>query len=281
MTDPQGRVEVLRREVADFRERLSALPPGAWGQPSACAGWTVAEVMGHLAGQDFALRVRRGVAGDYSPPPGSPPVSQHDEDAFAQAIFERAFATREREGKELMATLLRRLEEAVAVFEGVPADGWEALCYWPPGPEPARVMLDMRISELGMHAWDIFSGLDPEYRLSPAAVAVLMDTAPRAVRRAFRPDPGLTEPLRFRFLIDSPAAAYDLVFTDAGASLETVSPAADAAAQPAVIYRCSGETWVMLMYGRQTLEAASSAGQLTYSGDAGLAASLAARFVGG
>ena len=94
METPWQRVEILRREVVDFKERLAHLPPGAWGQPSACAGWTVAEVMGHLAGQDFALRVSRGIAGDYSPPPGSPPVSQHDEDAFAQAIFERAFAAR-------------------------------------------------------------------------------------------------------------------------------------------------------------------------------------------
>lgn len=278
METPRQRVEILRREVADFKERLADLPPGAWGQPSACAGWTVAEVMGHLAGQDFALRVRRGIAGDYSPPPGSPPVSQHDEDAFAQAIFERAFATREREGQELAATLLRRLDETVAVFASVPADGWDTLCYWPPGPEPARVMLDMRISELCMHAWDIFSGLDPEYRLSPPAVAVLLDTIPRAVRRAFRPDPGLTEPLRFRFELTEPvAAAYDLIFSREGAVLERA-----AAGEPAAVtFCCNGETYVMVMYGRLELAAALAAGQLTYRGDAALAESFGSRFVGG
>ena len=278
MERPGQRVEVLRREVADFKERLGDLPPGAWGQPSACAGWTVAEVMGHLAGQDFALRVRRGIAGDYSPPPGSPPVSQHDEDAFAQAIFERAFATREREGMELAATLLRRLDETVAVFESVPADCWDALCYWPPGPEPAQVMLDMRISELSMHAWDIFSGLDPEYRLSPAAVAVLTDTIPRAVRRAFRPDPDLTAPLRFRFdLTDSLAASYDLIFSREGAALQKA-----ATEQPAAVtFRCDGETYVMVMYGRLEPAAALAAGQLTYRGDAALAESFGSRFVGG
>lgn len=277
METPLQRVAILRREVADFKQRLSELPPGAWGQPSACAGWTVAEVMGHLAGQDFALRVRRGIAGDYSPPPGSPPVSQHDEDAFAQAIFERAFATREREGKELAATLLRRLEETVAVFESVPAEGWDALCYWPPGPEPARVMLDMRISELCMHAWDIFSGLDPEYRLSPAAVAVLLDTIPRAVRRAFRAEPGLTGPLRFRFELTEPVAAYDLLFSREGAALERA-----ATEQPAAVtFRCNGETYVMVMYGRLEPAAALAAGQLTYRGDAALAESFGGRFVGG
>ena len=278
METPSQRVAILRREVADFKQRLAHLPPGAWGQPSACAGWTVAEVMGHLAGQDFALRVRRGIAGDYSPPPGSPPVSQHDEDAFAQAIFERAFATREREGMELAATLLRRLDETVAVFESVPADGWDALCYWPPGPEPARVMLDMRISELSMHAWDIFSGLDPEYRLSPAAIAVLTDTIPRAVRRAFRPDPGLTAPLRFRFDLTEPAAAaYDLIFSRESVALERAATEPP----PAVTFRCGGETYVMVMYGRLEPAAALAAGRLSYSGDAALAESFGGRFVGG
>ena len=277
METPSQRVAILRREVADFKERLGDLPPGAWGQPSACAGWTVAEVLGHLAGQDFALRVSRGIAGDYSPPPGSPPASQHDEDAFAQAIFERAFATREREGQELAATLRRRLEETVAVFESVPADNWDALCYWPPGPEPARVMLDMRISELSMHAWDIFSGLDPEYRLSPAAVAVLTDTIPRAVRRAFRAEPGLTEPQRFRFELTEPvAAAYDLLFSREGAALERA-----AGEDAAVTFRCDGETYVMVMYGRLEPAAALAAKRLSYSGDAALAESFGGRFVGG
>ena len=284
MSTPQARVQILMQEIADFKERLTALPPDAWEQPSACQGWTVADVAAHLAGQDFSLRVSRGLQGNISPPPGAQPVAQHDEDAFAQAIFQRAFVTKAQAGDQLLSTLMQRLDESAAIFAAVPPEQWDALCYWPPGPEPARVMLDMRISELCMHAWDICSRFDPDYRLSNAAVPVLMDTVPRAVRRAFRPDPSLTSPLRFRFLIDSPPAAYDLVFTAAGATLETVHPdptAGHAAPQPAVTYHCRGETWVMLLYGRQTPDAASNAGQLTYSGNAQLAQTLTARFVGG
>ena len=284
MSTPQARVQILMQEIADFKERLAALPPDAWNQPSACQGWTVADVAAHLAGQDFALRVTRGLQGDSSPPLGAPPVDQHDEDAFAQAIFQRAFATKAQAGDQLLATLLQRLDESAAVFAAVSPEQWDALCYWPPGPEPARVMLDMRISELCMHAWDICSRFDPDYRLSSAALSVLMDTVPRAVRRAFRPDPSLTSPFRFRFRIDPPPAAYDLVFTTAGAALETLNPDPTAAGtdlQPAVTYHCRGETWVMLLYGRQTPDAAINAGQLTYQGDAQLARTLTARFVGG
>lgn len=285
MPNPQERVHILRREVAAFKARAAQLSPADWERPSACAGWTCAEVAAHLLGQDFSLRVTRGLGGDFSPPPGSPPVEQHDEAAFAQSIFQRAFATKEREGAQLLDSLFYRLDAAVRVFEQTPAAQWETLCYWPPGPEPARVMLDMRISEMSMHAWDIFSRFDPDYRLSVAVVPVLMDTVPRAVRRAFRPDPALAGPLRFRFRIDRPMpAVYDLIFSQDKARLETVDPdatAASAAPAPAVTFQCDGETWVLTMYGRRSPDAAIAAGRLTYAGDAALAQSFAARFVGG
>ncbi len=286
MTNPRERIRILLQEAAEFKRRALAMTPADWEQPSACAGWSCAEALAHLAGQDFALRVTRGLLGDFSPPPGSPSVTEHDEDAFAQSIFQRAFATKEREGARLLDTLLHRLNEAVLVFDRVPEDKWERLCYWPPGPEPARALLDMRISELSMHGWDIFSRFDPEYRLSAGATPVLMDTVPRAVRRAFRPDPTLTSPLRFRFHIDPPfAAVYDLIFSKDGARLETVDPADAAAANgesaPAVTFQCDGETWVMVMYGRRSPDAAIASGQLTYTGDTALAQSFAGRFVGG
>lgn len=287
MTNPRERIRILLQEAAEFKRRALAMTPADWEQPSACAGWSCAEALAHLAGQDFALRVTRGLLGDFSPPPGSPSVTEHDEDAFAQSIFQRAFATKEREGARLLDTLLHRLNEAVLVFDRVPEDKWERLCYWPPGPEPARALLDMRISELSMHGWDIFSRFDPEYRLSAGATPVLMDTVPRAVRRAFRPDPTLTGPLRFRFHIAPPfAAVYDLIFSKDGARLETVdtahaAAAADAESAPAVTFQCDGETWVMVMYGRRSPDAAIASGQLTYTGDDALAQSFAARFVGG
>lgn len=287
MDSPAERVETLRREAADFKRRLAALPPEDWEQPSACAGWTVADVVAHLAGQDFARRVRRGLQGDASPPAGAPPVAEHDEDRFAENIFQRAFATRSQLGDGLLASLEQRLDEAVAVFAGVAPEQWELPCYWPPGPEPVRTLLDMRISELAMHAWDVCSRFDPGYRLSAASVAALLDTVPRAVRRAFRPDPGLTRPLRFRFLISltgAPAPVrYDLILSAAGAVLQPApAPGAGLEAGAAdVLFRCDGETYVMTLYGRLTPAAAMAAGRLTYAGDEELARSFGARFQGG
>ena len=300
MTNPAERVETLRREVADFKQRVAALPPDAWEQPSACQGWTVADVVAHLVGQDFALRITRGLQGDISPTEGAPPVTDHDEDQFARNIFQRAFATRAQVGDQLLDILFQRLDESAEAFAGIDSEQpkqWDMPCYWPPGPEPVRVMLDMRISELSMHAWDVCSRFDPDYRLSDGSVRVLMDTVPRAVRRAFRPDPGLARPLRFRFLIDRPVvAAYDLVFSAEGAVLrqaqeervggrgqeEWVGDKNEGDSQRSdVTFRCDGETYVMVLYGRLTPDAALASGRLTWEGDEGLALGFGARFQGG
>ena len=117
MVTPQQRVNVLQAEVEAFKTYLSSLPAEAWNQPSACEGWTVADVVAHLNGQDFASRVTRGLGGDASPPEGAPPVEDHDEDRFAENIYRRALSSRERLGSQLLGELSRNLDEAVQLFK--------------------------------------------------------------------------------------------------------------------------------------------------------------------
>ena len=278
MQSPAERVELLRQEVAAFKERVAALSPEDWDRPSACDGWSVADVVAHLVGQDFALRVRRGLDGDFSPPEGAPQVADHNEDEFARNIFQRAFNTRAEAGDRLQETLFQRLDEAVAAFDGVGPEQWDNLCYWPPGPEPAGTMLDMRISELTMHAWDVCSQFDADYRLSDGSVRVLLDTVNRAARRAFRPDPTIPAPQVYRFVIEEPVAAtYELVI----ANEEVTLRAGEGEAAADVIFRCDGETYVMVMYGRISPDDALMSGRMDWDGDERLALGFGARFLGG
>ena len=119
MDTPQERVEILRQEVEAFKRRAATLAPEDWDRPSACEGWTVADVAAHLVGQAFALTVARGLNGDFTPPPGAPPVTSHNEDDFARNIFQRAFNTRAEVGNRLPDILGERLDEAVQVFDTV------------------------------------------------------------------------------------------------------------------------------------------------------------------
>ena len=222
MDTPQSRADVLAVEAERFKVYLASLPPEAWDQPSACEGWTVAHVVAHVTSQDFTLRLTRGLAGDFSPPEGSPTVAEHDEDRFAENIYQRALSSRERLGSQLLGELSRNLDEAVQLFKNVGPNDWDKLCYWPPGPEPVRTLLDIRVSELTMHAWDIRSTLEEDYHLSEDSVRVLIDTVPRAVRRAFRPDPSLRRPIRYRFIVTEPVSnSIDLVATADGTRVET------------------------------------------------------------
>ena len=277
MDSPESRAKVLEAEVDAVKKYFASLSTEDLQKPSACEDWTVADVIGHLAGQDFALRVSRGLQGDFSPPEGAPPVADHDEDRFARSIFERARTTREQHGEQLVAILNQRLDQTVAVFNGVDPKDWDALCYWPPGPEPVRTMLDMRISELTMHAWDIRTVLDDDYHLSRDAIAVLIDTVNRAARRAFRPDPMLEKPLRHRFVLTDPiSASRDIVIA---ADEARVEPAGGQ--EPDVTFHCDGETYVLVMYGRLKVFEARSDGRLTFDGNPEVAVGFGRLFVGG
>ena len=277
MVTPEQRVNILQAEAESFKTYLSSLPAEAWNQPSACEGWTVADVVGHLNGQNFASRVARGLADDASPPEGAPLVEHHDEDRFAEDIFQRALSNREEHGENLLESFIPRLDESVQVFNTVGPNDWEKPCYWPPGPEPVRTLLDMRIAELTMHAWDIRSTFDAGYRLSEDSVRVLMQTVDRAVRRAFRPDVDIQSEIRYRFEVMEPfETAYDVVMAAQGTHVE---PSGKQGAD--VTFRCDGETYVLVMYGRLSPEDATAQGRLTFQGDSELAGSFGRRFKGG
>jgi uncharacterized protein (TIGR03083 family) len=277
MDTPESRAKVLESEVDDAKGYFAALSDDELQRPSACADWSVADVIAHLAGQEHSSRIRRGLEGDYTPEEGAPAVTDHDEDQFAKNIFNRALATREQHGQDLVAYLNQRLAENVEVFNSVGPSDWENLCYWPPGPEPVRTLLDQRIAELTMHTWDIRSVLDDDYHLSDAAVTVLIDGVDRAVRRAFRPDPSLTTPISHRFVVEAPVAIrQDIVIAAEGSETGPAS-----SGEPDVTFECSGETYILIMYGRLKIADALAEGSLSFDGDPAVAVGFGRRFVGG
>ena len=277
MNQHENRVKILSEESKSLIGYLSQLSIEDWDVPSACAGWTVGDVLGHLTGQDFSLRILRGLQGNISAPDGSPQVDNHDEDNFAKSIFDRAIATKLQFESSLLLTFEQRVSDIIEVFKQVKSDQWETLCYWPPGPEKISTMLDMRISELTMHAWDIRSRFEPDYHLSHQSVAVLMDTVNRAVRRAFRPDPGIEVPERYRFIIDHDwEREVDIVLSKDGGSVESVS-----GDSPVAMFRCDGDTYVMMMYGRIKPTVATARRLLTCDNTADMALEFEGRFKGG
>ena len=279
-----SRIDLLEHEAEMLLDFLRDLPQDAWATDSACADWTVADVIGHLTSVDLSTRLVRGLDGDYSPPEGSPAPEQHDEDAFARSIYQRAVDASQRLGDGLLEDFTQRIDETVALFRQVQPDQWNNLVYWPAGPMRMDTLLTQRIAELTMHGWDIRSRLEDDYHLSDGSVTALLDTVDRAARRAFRPDPLLAErPLRYRFNIGRPEErVIDLVLSDGDAEIiEEMAPNSPAG-QADVTFECDGETCVLILYGRLTPHDAVAARRLSVAdGESYLAATFGDRFVGG
>ena len=284
MTTVASNIDLLEREARLLLDFLGDLPQHAWTADSACEGWTVADVIGHLTSVDLSTRLLRGLDGDHSPPEGSPSPEQHDEDAFAQSIYQRAVDASQRLGNGLLDDFTQRIDETVALFRQVQPDQWNNLVYWPAGPMRMDTLLTQRIAELTMHGWDIRSRLEDQFHLSDGSVTALLDTVDRAARRAFRPDPALaTNPIRYRFLINRPEERIcDLVLSDDAAEIAHGTVAEPLLGRPDVAVECDGETCVLIMYGRLTPSDAITSGRLVVAhGDAQLAATFGDRFVGG
>ena len=283
MTATSNGIDLLEREAEALLEFLRGLPVAAWQTASACQGWTVADVIGHLTSVDLSNRLVRGLDGDYSPPEGSPTPERHDEDAFASSIYQRAIDASQRLGDGILDDFTQRINETVALFRQVRDEQWDNLVYWPPGPMSVRTLLTQRIAELTMHGWDIRSRLEADYHLSEGSVTALLDTVDRAVRRAFRPDPLLAaRALRYRFSISHPRRrTLDLELS--GDLARIVEPGNGApTAPPDVAFNCDGETCVLVLYGRLTPDAAVGARRLSVAGgDVYLASTFGDRFVGG
>jgi hypothetical protein len=184
---------------------------------------------------------------------------------------------RARMGAQLLAAFIATNAHLDQVLAGLVPRDWDTLCYHPMGPEPIRTLLDMRITELAMHGWDIRSRFDPQATLAPESLPALCQTIPRAVRRAFRPEASRTTPIRYRFVVAAPVAVHqDIVLSPEGASCE---PANDSQAE--VTFQCTTETYLLVMFGRLTVETAIRDGRLASTGPPALVTAFGQAFVGG
>ncbi len=280
MNDDQARREEITRVSQRVESFLQTLGPDDFARQSACEGWTVSDVVGHLIerGGPIPGQIERGLAGDISAPPGALDDPPLNEDQFRIDLDRRAVQLRQELGDGLLGEFIRVNREFDRVLSQVQPDDWEALCYHRLRPETVRSKTDIRIAELAMHEWDIRWAFDPGASLAEDSLPGLVNASGRAVRRAFRPDPARTRAVRYRFdLSGSGAMSLDVALAQEGASFEigASSPGPD------VVFRCASATYAMIIFGRWKLGAAIESGKLTVEGDAKLVNEFIEAFVGG
>lgn len=192
---------------------------------------------------------------------------------------EEAISLRRELGGDLLAEFIKSNLGIVNALANIGPQDWDKPVFRPSRPEPVRNLVDILISELAIHGWDVRSRFDSQAGLSPEAVAVIVERIPqRATWWSFETEAGFAPfPLRYRFEVTPPAQnRVDLVVTEERCYMEVAS-----SNDAHVTFQCDGETFVFLMYGRIHPEEAIANGRTSYTGNQELASAFIQRFTGG
>jgi uncharacterized protein (TIGR03083 family) len=267
------RVALIQAELARLTQDLHALPADVWRQSSACAQWQIQDVVTHLTGaaEFYIDTLSRGLQGDAAPSAGFPAAGTVNAAAMAEPIAQMALATREQPALQVLATFEATLTRLHALLAGVSPEDWERPCYHPWRLMPVRQFLAMTLQELILHGWDIRSRVAPKAALAPESLPALLELIATSrtsgfLTWAFRPGARLSTPVRYRFAVTGAVPSrVDIVVEGDHAA---IAEAEDMAAS--VTFHCDPETYVLVMYGRLSLEAARAMGRLRVEGDQAL-----------
>ena len=151
------RLIALKAAAQRLERFLEALEPDDWDRPSACEGWTVADVVAHLVerGAPIPDQITRGLAGDTSPSPGTPSGPPTSEDQFREDLDHGAVELRRSLGVELAAEFAALNRRFGQLIDGLKPEDWDTPCYHRLRLETVRSKVDIRLTELAMHEWDI------------------------------------------------------------------------------------------------------------------------------
>jgi uncharacterized protein (TIGR03083 family) len=261
------RVILVRTEAERLQDYLGTLSPAAWHHASVCAGWEVGDVVAYLTrgAEAYVEWITRGLHGDMAPPPRSPAADMENMAARSVHRAQRAIAIRISLGDQLFPTFQACTAQFTAFLEGLTTQDWERPCYHPTGLHPARRFeLDLYISELAMHGWDMRSQLEPVAHLSDESLPVFLDLVPNLniVHWTFRPGPRLPGFIRYHFvLINRVSHVYDIIVTGDQAWLaQAGTDTAHSTCQS------NTETFVLLMFGCLSLPGAIAEGRIHMEG---------------
>ena len=255
-------IDLVNSEASRLRDFLAGLDERAWSQDSACAGWKVGDVVAHLAiaSETWASSLTRALAGDAGAPAGQNFLAPGERGSKTTAQV--AVAAFQQKGLKLLEDYNVGYERLAQVLAKLRAEDWDKPCYHRRGPMPVHNYVALRVQELAVHAWDIRSGLDSAAEMWEEALPQLVNMVPRWLRTAFVPGQGLPEPARFRFNVSGPVAVNQDVVINNGAF--EIEPVGDGPADAE--FRCNTGNYILLIYGRLSVDQGLSSGRLNVDG---------------
>jgi uncharacterized protein (TIGR03084 family) len=146
-------IEALREQQDELEGLIGSLDQEGWRRPSRCEGWSVADVVLHLAQTDeLAIASAEGRFGDViaALAGGDAVVSSIDEGVDVMVARERDIAP---------AELLERWRRAAHGFADLAADDPHRRVTWVAGDMTLRTLATTRLSETWIHTVDVAAGL--------------------------------------------------------------------------------------------------------------------------
>lgn len=145
-------LDVLPHATNEFDRRVRLVAPDQWTQPSGLGEWTVRDLVDHVVGGNRMATVL--LAG-----------GTRDE---AKAAFGLS-----REDTDLPAAFAESARAQADAFAA--AGDMTAIVHHPMGDMPASQLLDFRLTDLVVHAWDLAQATGGDEALDAEAVAAVWE----------------------------------------------------------------------------------------------------------
>ena len=165
--------DTILRVVHEQAESMFAMAeaPGAWEAPTACTGWSVRDVVGHLVDTTEAYFVSFDAARGKSEAADALGLR-----IMAQRVNERATAFRAESQQAMTERLRTDFAKMMETFEALGPDDWGGLMvpHVYMGPLPAFFYPAFQLMDYGVHSWDIRQGTGRAHGLRGDAADLLV-----------------------------------------------------------------------------------------------------------
>jgi uncharacterized protein (TIGR03083 family) len=162
-------LRVVRGEAERFFEL--AAQPGAWDRSTACEGWTVADVVGHIVDttEGYFESFDAARAGGELP-------SAYGLLGMGHRSNEQATSFRDLTQEEMISRLRADLSKMMGMLEDVGEEDWAGFIvpHFYMGPVPASFYAAGQLMDYAVHSWDIREGTGREHGIDGDAADLLV-----------------------------------------------------------------------------------------------------------
>jgi len=163
--EPGDQLAPVVRQRRRLSEYLSSLSPQQWATPSRCDGWSVKDVVAHLAGVNsyWVASIEAGIG-------GTPTrwLDGFDPVATPEAMVA---GTRHQDVAEVHASFADSNEKLVTLMERLDFNDWSMSAEAPPGHLPVRLVASHALWDAWVHERDIMVPLGASPRVEDDEVA--------------------------------------------------------------------------------------------------------------